>query len=49
MSNVNTTDPLIPFKEDDLEEILKAFSFGRNITLDRGSRKIFLELAQTFV
>jgi hypothetical protein len=49
MSNLHNPDPTVPFKEDDIEEIIKAFSFQKIITLDRGSRKILLELAQTFM
>jgi hypothetical protein len=49
MSNSSAQDPLLPFKEDDLEEIIKALSFNKVVSLDRGSRKIFMELAQTFL
>lgn len=48
-SNLNAVDPNIPFKEEDLEDIIKAFSFQKTIMLDRGSRKILMELAQTFL
>lgn len=42
MSKESTLDPLLPFKEEDLEEILKAVSFNKSITLDRGSRRILM-------
>lgn len=48
MSNANAQDYL-PFKEEDIEELLKAVSHNKTVTTDRGSKKILVELAQTFL
>lgn len=49
MNNLNTIDAALPFKEEDLEEIIKALSINRTLSFDRGSRKILIELAQVFL
>jgi hypothetical protein len=48
MSNPNMQET-VPFKDEDLEEMIKSVSFNKTFSLDRGSRKILLELAQVFL
>ena len=44
----NNTDTKI-FKEEDLEELMKHIYIGKGYTMEKPTKKIFLELAQTFV
>ena len=45
----NNIDPLLPFKEDDIDELIKSISEERDIYVDRSSKKVLVGLAQTFL
>jgi hypothetical protein len=49
MSKESNIDPNLPFKDEDLEEIIKVLSPNKTVIFDRGSKRILLELAQTFL
>ena len=37
------------FKEEDLQELLKHVYVGKGFTMEKVTKKIFLQMAQTFI
>jgi hypothetical protein len=46
--SINSQDGKI-FKEDDLEELIRHINLGSTFSMEKPTKKIILELAQTFV
>lgn len=45
----NNIDPLLPFKEEDIDELVRLLAEGKDIYVDRSSKKALMGLAQTFL
>ena len=49
MATSSNKQPLYPFNEEDVDDLIKTTNYNRNTIVDKSSRKTISELAQTFL